>query len=438
VKPDLNYYLDHPEEFGRFYRVARVYSGLWGLVGIWAVFALVRRFSDRPIVPATAALCFILLPIVINGTHEAKPHLAGAVLALLAALAATRYVESGSRRSLIITGAICGMAVGMVLSAAVAFLVIPTMVLLRPLPWIERFRAMSFAVLMGIGVYFVTNPYVPINLLRNPAIVRANLSALSQAKAIVGKSSEIGALPNARRLIVDGASMVGGVFGFTGILLLMFNRDWWRKHARQRVLLIVLGIPAAVVLLQFTWLAGGKSGEFGRFAVLPDVVLMMIGVVMVASLRLGREWPAAMMASLVLLVGFQGLSYWVGFIEDARGAATSTRIAVARRLAELKGRGAKTIAVAAEPAPYCLPAVDLTGWRMELLPADGETPEGEDAPDVIVRAVDELGRGGDEAGTPYARIYYGGAWPWVKTRISWADKPFELLIRRDLIGDRKP
>jgi len=272
----------------------------------------------------------------------------------------------------------------------------------------------------------------------NNAIVRANLGALSQAKAIVGKSSEIGALPNARRLIVDGASMVGGVFGFTGILLLMFNRDWWRKHARQRVLLIVLGVPAAVVLLQFTWLAGGKSGEFGRFAVLPDVVLMMIGVVMVASLRLGREWPAAMMASLVLLVGFQGLSYWVGFIEDARGAATSTRIAVARRLAELKGRGAKTIAVAAEPAPYCLPAVDLTGWRMELLPADGETPEGEDAPDVIVRAVDELGRGGDEAGTPYARIYYGGAWPWVKTRISWADKPFELLIRRDLIGDHKP
>jgi hypothetical protein len=186
------------------------------------------------------------------------------------------------------------------------------------------------------------------------------------------------------------------------------------------------------VLIQFVSLAGGKPGEFGRFAALPDVVLMMIGVVMVGSIRWGREWPLPMMASLVLLAGFQGLSYWVGFWEDG------TRVAVARRLADLKARGANTIAMPAEPAPYCLPPVDVTGWRMELLPADGETPEGEDAPDVIMRAVDELGRGGDVAGTPYTRIYYGGAWPWVKTRISWADKPFELLIRRDLIGDRKP
>jgi len=146
---------------------------------------------------------------------------------------------------------------------------------------------------------------------------------------------------------------------------------------------------------------------------------------MVGSIRWGREWPAAMMACLVMLAGFQGLSYWAGFWEDG------TRVAVARRLAELRGRGARTIAMPAEPAPYCLPPVDVTGWRMLLLPVDGETPEGTDAPDVIVRPVDELGRGGDVAGTPYRRIYYGGAWPWVKTRISWADKPFELLIRRD-------
>src|SRR5260221_14715495 len=69
VRPDFNYYLDRPEEFGRFYVVARVYSGLWGLVGVWGVFALVRRFSNRLIVPATAAACFIFLPIVINGAH---------------------------------------------------------------------------------------------------------------------------------------------------------------------------------------------------------------------------------------------------------------------------------------------------------------------------------------------------------------------------------
>jgi hypothetical protein len=92
----------------------------------------------------------------------------------------------------------------------------------------------------------------------------------------------------------------------------------------------------------------------------------------------------------------------------------------------------------AEPAPYCLPPVDATSWRMLLLPADDQTPAGAEAPDVIVRAVDEMGRGGDVAGTPYRRIYYGGSRQWVKRRIRWADKPFELLIRRELIDDRKP
>src|SRR5205809_5336989 len=47
-----------------------VYSALWGLIGVWAVFALVRRFSERLIVPATAAACFIFLPIVINRSEE--------------------------------------------------------------------------------------------------------------------------------------------------------------------------------------------------------------------------------------------------------------------------------------------------------------------------------------------------------------------------------
>src|SRR5438105_6313218 len=45
IRPDLNFYLDHPEQFARFYIVARVYSGLWGLVGVWAAFHLARRFS---------------------------------------------------------------------------------------------------------------------------------------------------------------------------------------------------------------------------------------------------------------------------------------------------------------------------------------------------------------------------------------------------------
>jgi hypothetical protein len=423
VRPDLDFYLDHPEQFARFYIVARVYSGLWGLFGVWAAFHLARRFSASRVLPGTVAACFVFLPIVINGAHEAKPHLAGAVLVMLSALAATRYVETGVRRWWIITGVMCGMAAGMVLSAGVALIVIPLMVVLHRASWQSRIRAMVGAGLIAVGVYCLTNPYVPIHLLHNPEILKKNLGALGQAKAIVGKASEIGALANARRLITDGASIVGGVFGVIALLIAAVNRAWWTRQTRGRVVAILLGLPAAAVLIQFTLLAGGKPGEFGRFAILPDVALMMAGVILVASTKWGRLWPRPMMASMVLLVGFHGMSYWAGFAED------SSRQLTAERLQALWQRGARTLGVRAEPAPYCLPPVDVDAWKIVLLPADDKQT---DVADLIVFPVDEIERNGPMPGSPYDRTFITGRWPWWKTRISWADKPFEIRARRDL------
>src|SRR5205085_2806702 len=113
--------------------------------------------------------------------------------------------ETGARRWWIITGVICGMAAGMVLSAGVALFVIPLMVVLRPANLPARLRAMLGATLIALLVYCLTNPYVPIHLMHNPEILKKNLGALGQAKAIVGTTSDIGALANARRLITDGA-----------------------------------------------------------------------------------------------------------------------------------------------------------------------------------------------------------------------------------------
>jgi 4-amino-4-deoxy-L-arabinose transferase-like glycosyltransferase len=431
VKADLSYYLDRPEEFGRFYVVARIYSGLWGLVGIWAVFRLATRFSDRLIVPAGAAVCFLLMPIVINGTHEAKPHLAGTVLILLSALAATKYVETGRPRWWVVTGVLCGLAVGMVLSAAVAFVILPLMALLRPMPWGRRAGVAAGAAALGVLAYCITNPYVPLNLLRDPTVVRENLSALSKAKAIVGRTSDAPALQNARTLIVDGASVVGGVFGLIGVLLAAVNRRWWGAHPRARSVTVLLGVPAALVLIQFVSLAGGKTGEFGRFAVLPDVALVLVAVVSVYAMRISRRWPGPIFATLVLLTGLQGLAYLRGFWADTRHGQT-TRDVAARQLEELYARGARTLGVRADPAPYCLPPVDLTRWKILLLPADGSIPDGAAAPDVIVFPVDDLASERQVAGTPYVRTGVPPRHSWGRTRISWADKPFEIRTRRGL------
>jgi hypothetical protein len=437
VKPDLSHYLDHPDDFGRFYVVARGYSGLWGLVGIWAVFRLATRLSDKLIVHAAAATCFLLMPVVINGAHEAKPHLAGAVLILLTALAATRYAETGERRWAWLAGALAGLATGMVLSAVVAFLILPLMTLLRPAAWGRRAGVAATAGLLGVVAYCVTNPYVPINLVRDPTVVRENLGALSKAKAIVGRSSEIGAVANAHRLIVDGASVVGGAFGLIGILIAVANRRWWGAHSKAKAVAILLGVPAAVVALQFVALAGGKMGEFGRFAILPDVALVLVGVTVAFSTRIARWWPGPMLATLALLTGLQGYSYLAGFWADGRQGKASRDVAAAR-LEELWNRGARTIGVRADPAPYCLPPIDFTRWKVLLMPEDFRAGDGEAWPDVMVFPVDDVEPSGEVAGTPYVRSTVLGNRPWGRARISWADKPFEIRTRRDLIEPGKP
>jgi hypothetical protein len=47
-KADSIYYLDHPEEFGRFYVIARLYCVAWAMIGAWAVFWIVRRLTKQP------------------------------------------------------------------------------------------------------------------------------------------------------------------------------------------------------------------------------------------------------------------------------------------------------------------------------------------------------------------------------------------------------
>jgi len=158
VQSDLSYYLDHPEEFGRFYVVARVYSALWGVVGVWAVYRLVKRLTAATdmaaLAPYAGAACFAAMPVVVNMAHEAKPHLAGAVLVLLAVLAASDYVTTGRRRSWLAAGALCGAAFGMVLSALPVFAILPLMVLLRRgTSWRDRIVIAVTSVVIGVDVY---------------------------------------------------------------------------------------------------------------------------------------------------------------------------------------------------------------------------------------------------------------------------------------------
>ena len=95
--------------------------------------------------------------------------------------------------------------------------------------------------------------------------------------------------------------------------------------------------------------------------------------------------------------------------------------------------GWNTIEVTAEPAPYCLPPVNLFEQKIVLLPPGQVEPARADA--VLVRAVDAHPQGPP----PEGYVWWAEGEPALlrpfPSRISWAAKPFEVLVPRRTLRD---
>jgi hypothetical protein len=419
LRTDLAFYLDHPEAFARFYLVARIYSALWGLLGVWVVCRLGREWTGRFLVGAAAAGMFASMPVVIDLAHEAKPHLAGTVLILLTILAALRYVRSGGRRWLILAGVFAGAAMGMVLTGYVAFAVLPVMALLGEKSWRRRIIIAGASGLVGIAIFALTNPYLPFNVLFHRELLHSNVGNYG---TFYQPRLSLSAIVVTGRSIFDGLSLAPTVVGGIAICALWFIRDTGLGPvSRQRTGFLLAG-PAVIVLLQMVLLARGKTAEYARFGLLPDVAIAIAAAALVGSIDLKPKEKAM---TAVLLAGatlFYGFRYDLNFVLDGRD--DSTRRAAARVIGTCQQQ-TQTLAVWAEPAPYCLPPVDLFTWRIVLLPAGGElTPIPPGA--IAVRPVDEpssLPR------LPHGIRQFKPANEIARpsSPISWANKPFEIL-----------
>jgi hypothetical protein len=392
------------------------------------------------------------MPVVMNMAHEAKPHLPGAVLMLLAVLAASRYVETGGRCWWITAGALCGAAFGMVLSSLPIFGILPVMVFLRwfagpnrgtgaspviflpgtkntggaPVPRGDTnasfIMVMVASALLGAGVYLVTNPYVPINLARNRAVLQSNFG---NSTAMYHAQVTAAGIANAAKLIAVGTAPLLAIAGVIGAIALAIRairvrHDWSEAELRRRATGLLLAVPALWVTGQCILLATGKPGEFGRFAIFPDVVLLIEAVVAIATFIKYRPTRGVLSAALLITTAAPGALYLRAFLRDSR--PETSRLQRAATLQQMQSRGATRLAVFAEPAPYCQPPVDLWRWKVLLMPRDALFSQGEKVADVSIRTVDV---------PPGA-----GWWGWIVwTPISWASKPFEIDTKGDSPGE---
>jgi len=417
---DLAFYLDHPAAFGRFYIVARLVVLSYGLAGVVLCYVLGRRFAGE-LAGVIGAILYILMPVMVNMAHEAKPHLPAAVWMLAAVLAGEAFVRRGGWRLSLLAGAACGLALANVLSAWPVWLVLPAMLLARHDHWASRLGKLAAAVALSGGIYLLFNPFVVINLFVNPAVLRSNL-ANSAAMYEIGR---LGAgLANVARLSLEGAGPAVPLTGLAGAVWLC-----WRQPARAGVVLA----PAGAVLALMIAVGAGKPAEFARFGMFAYAALAVLaGCASAKLLEVHGRVGLALVFVLLAVTGWSGTRYMMAFATDAYGR--STRIAAARWLANrLIGDPDASIGVVQEPAPDAMGPMDFAGRRVVLLPQE---PPGTNAvlPDWLVVSAD---RRESLHGRWWLREYdIAAAFPGDSvermdrpTPISWANKPVFIFRR---------
>jgi hypothetical protein len=421
--PDTNHYLDHPEQFAGFYVTMRLYALLWGLAGVWAAYRIVQTSGAGRLASIVAALVFACLPVVVNLAHEAKPHLPGAVLILLAVLAAGAYARNGTRRWWIITSVLCGAAMGMVLTGAIALLMIPLLMLLPQRRSARQFLfRLAGAWGIGIAVYFLANPYVLMHLLGGGAVMSSNLGNSESMYHRIG--SPLRSLATAALLLGEGASPLIAIAGLVcGIHLC------WRGDDPRLVALRMLLAVAAVMLVPFILLAAGRPGEYGRFAVLPCIALALAVCAAIGRSKLRGFERVESLLLVLILAALPSAVYVGGFVADA--GASTRRLSAARLLESTRSAGALTLGVFADPAPYALPPVNLFEWQIYKLPKSFDLASGQAPVAVIVRAGDTKVPDGTIVGA-YEQISERRFADLFPSRISWANKPINIWVRKTM------
>lgn len=433
VTSDVTHYLDHPADFGRFYVAARLYGVAWALAAVAAVFILARRWTGGSELAATAAaLCFVMMPVVVNAAHEAKPHLAGAALTLWTVIAGVRFVETGRRRWWLIMSAGSGAATGMVLAAWSA-LAVPGVAAGLYGGQTRRVASLTIGgVLIAAAVYFATNPYVLVHLAGDRAILVSNLG---NTAAMFERGLSVDGVARAAQWIAHGTSPVLMLAGLVGVGLFACvgngaprgaedsSRD---RAARGRVRTgWLLAVPSSLTLMSFTWHATGQGAAYGRFALLADVALGIVAVTMLGRVVRRAAPRAALMIILLITTAWSSAPYVMSYMKSA--GDIGTRVRAAEKLQSLQRDGARVLGLVAEPAPYSMPPVDLFAWRLILLP-EGWKP-GEERPrrmDVLTGPCEIVA---ETLGEGFASPTSGGEsrlWWLGRARMSWAEADFVI------------
>jgi hypothetical protein len=346
----LAYYLNNPQAFARFYLVGRGVVVMWGLVGLFGMWAVGRHLGGAR-AGLLAALLFAVMPVAIALSHEAKPHLPGAVMMLWATLWGLRYVESNLPRHRQWMALCCGAALSLVLSTAWIVVVLFVVEWLVPGDTKRRLKAVGQSIGIASAAYALANPYILWNALFHRDVLMANYG---QSRVMYAAGPLWDGLTNTADKLAEGSSWVVVILGVVMLAALC------RRHFRT---VAVLSIPATGLIIQLAFLGADKPGEYGRFALFPNMILV-IAVVVGANRFLMTRWIHATWMSLALAtcMAWPALDY----LERFMPAQNDGRTVIGGYLNGLIDNQTTPLRVGTmrDPSPYAFPAVDFS--RVEV------------------------------------------------------------------------
>ncbi len=408
ITSDKTFYYDHPEEFGKFYIVARFYTLICYVLLLVVVGLIAKRLFHLPGAIFSTVLLTGVSPVVFAMAHEAKPHLPGAMLMCLSCLMGMRYIDRGKRTDAILAGVACGLSIGMVLSAVVIIVVLPLMILLRKQDKKSRMQHLALSGTSALIVYFATNPYVMINLFVDR---QALISNLGNTSAMYHVGSINGMFLSTFQHLQNASTTILILLAFLGLQGFVFKRHlppkWW-----------VLLVPTFLILIQFFLFSENKPAEYARFAIFPVIMFVLL---VVANLNYdSNRWTHFLWG--IGIAGFMLYNSTWAYIEAFDTDSTpigSSRMVAAANIDSLRSQNG-VLQLAAEPAPYSAPPVGLWGWQVVLT-----SPEAALFGDVCVRTID------DPTLLPMvpgytARVFDTGQSP---APITWANKPVVIWIK---------
>ena len=448
---DPAYYLDHPDSFGRFYIVARLYAAVWGLVGVWIVYRIASVLAGAWTGVLAGGL-FALLPVVVCMSHEAKPHLGGAVLMLAAVWFAMRALRRQSSWDWAGLYVCCGASVGMVLSSWPIGVLIPLVVGMHCIQQHRRqinertacremvnyrpvfVRGVAGGLVIACVTYLVFNPYILINAIANRAVLASNFgNSLGMYDVSRIRAGGVRTL----QLTLHGATVPVVLLGLAACAVAIRRRAWIGP---------VLWVPAGLFVLQFALIGAGKPDEYGRFIVFPAAVLAIGAAIATASIiRRRRAVGAVILVTVLASCALADAGYLHAFRADANGQGS--RAIAARQLAGMLARLTDpAVAVAVEPAPYSCPPLDFGTARVVLYRSAPHQPVYQRARDWLTR----VNKTGPNAAEPVFVVAVDDPERFVRRvnpnrsinltvcesrrpawlprgKISWADKPIVIL-----------